>query len=279
MDDRTAWMLLCRQLTLEFPDLIFWKHLARGLNGSGDIDAVAPAAEALHVVRRMPELVKENFPDAVLVFACRHAANVHPIFVVSKRIFPRLAQFDVSFNPIRFGMPWCNPADLVRFSVLDEHGIRVLRQGALAVVLLMLYGINRDGRSSLKAHDWSDIALGWANDPEVAKQFVQAVLPIAIQKPMRDVLESLGREDNGSKVRALWWACARTAMFHHLCHGWKPLTAILRRRLANLCAVQTAVHHHDRVIQCEHIVSFIQKIQDSENVLFERKPEQFGNDL
>jgi hypothetical protein len=277
VDARKEWVNVLRALSAEFPSLIFWKHLERGLAGLGDIDSIAPPGQALVICERFAVLASQAWEDVELVFACRHADNVHPVFVVQRDVFPKLYQFDVSYRPVRMGMPWCLPDALVDFSHLNNDGIRVLRPGALAIVLLMLYGIHLRRRPQFKPHDFVDITYGLQQDMRTARSFVNIVLPSGLRSSMQFWLTNgfQSSKENGlfvlADLRSSYWACARAASFFHLRSGLRSVIAARRRRLKNLCEVEKIVHHHDRIVPAGDITDFIVRMKAEERILFDCK--------
>lgn len=269
---------ILKNLTSEFDTLVFWKHLDRGLAGSGDIDSIAPPEVALQVCERFSQLAAETWPDVELIFRCRHAPGVYPVFIVRKNDFPSLVQFDVSFRPSRMGLPWLNPNSLAEFSMLSDHGIRVLYPGALAIVLAFLYGIQRSGRTKMKTHDLSDIRHGLRHDPETAARFVDRVLPAALRSNFHRLIaeppQTLdGSQDNfGAWSQSTWKVCLITAARYQAAKFGSRLPAILIERYLGNCDVRKIVHQHERSVPGLDQESFLAQMVRSENVLYQRDP-------
>lgn len=263
-------------LTSEFDTLVFWKHLDRGLAGSGDIDSIAPADVAPQVCERFSELATETWPDVELVFRCRHAPGVHPVFIVRQKDFPSLIQFDVSFRPSRMGLPWLNPNSLAEFSMLNDRGIRVLYPGALAIVLAFLYGIQRSGQTNMKAHDLRDMTHGLWHDAETAERFVDRVLPATLRpnffRLVTEVSQALSssKDDFGAWSHSTWNACLSTAARYHAARIGTKLPAILVDKCLGNCNVREIVHKHDRIVSDLDLKSFITQMVRSEDVLYQR---------
>lgn len=268
-----AGILCC--LTREFDTLVFWKHIERGLDGSGDIDSIAPPEIAHDICGRFAELAAKTWPDVLLVFRCKHTANVHPIFVVRRETFPTLLQFDVSYRPSRMGVPWLEPNRLAEFSILNKNGIRILRPGPLAVVLAFLYGMQRKGNHKIKRHDLQDIAHGLQNDSVTAERFVEKTLPNRIQLEFRRLIREapqlpnvFGNVDADWSVSA-WKACLTAAVQHHTASFCLELPSLLAQRLSGYCEVRQIVHHHNRVVPSGDLETFMQHMILSESVLFQ----------
>lgn len=270
---------ILKDLTSEFDTLVFWKHLDRGLAGSGDIDSIAPEEVAVQVCERFSKLAAETWSDVELIFRCRHAPGVHPVFIVRQNDFPSLIQFDVSFRPSRMGLPWLNPNSLAEFSMLNDRGIRVLYPGALAIVLAFLYGIQRSGRTKMKAHDLSDMTHGLRHDPETATRFVDRVLPATLRPNFhRLVAEApktldVSNDDFGAWSQSAWNACLNTAAGYHAATFGGKLPAILIERYLGNCDVRKIVHQHDRIVPDLNERKFIEQMVHSEDVLFKREPQ------
>lgn len=268
---------ILKDLTSEFETLVFWKHLDRGLTGSGDIDSIAPEEVAVQVCERFAELAVQTWPDVELIFRCRHAPGVHPVFIVRQSAYPTLTQFDVSFKPTRMGLPWLNPNSLTEFSTLNDRGIRVLYPGALAIVLAFLYGIHQSGRINIKAHDLSDITRGLQHDSTTATRFVDRALPVALRPSFHALVagisEPLGvsKEYFGAWSQSAWKACLSSAVKYHAAAFGGSLPRILIERYFGNCDVRKIVHQHDRVVPDLNERSFIERTIHSEHVLLKKK--------
>jgi len=268
---------LLARLSAEYPQLVFWKHLERGLDGSGDIDSLAPAVVAEYVCARFAQEAMRIWADVELVFACRHAAHVHPVFVVRGGMFPLLAQFDVSYSPVRMGLPWCDPSRVAAHAHLDACGIRVLNPGAQAVVLLMLYGLHRLGRPRFKPYDRVDIQNGLRADRSGAHAFVDDVLPTLLRKAMHRWIEAGLPNPDASDVcvtrhaALAWWACMGGTVWHFFRFPAWAVKYIWRRSNDELCEVRRVVHHHGRKVPDGAMGEFVDRMAFHERVLYQRK--------
>ncbi len=267
---------LLARLSTEHPQLVFWKHLDRGLAGMGDIDALAPPDVAERVCESYAEGVRQIWKDVEIVFACRHALGVHPVFVVRGGQFPSLEQFDVSHAPVRMGVRWCDPSRVPTHTHLNACGIRVLRPGAQAVVLLILYGLHRIGRPRFKPYDRIDIQNGLGADRSGAHAFAEDVLPIQLRKAMHRWIEAgLPNPDScGACVTwnaaLAWWACMGGTVGQILSSPVWAIRYIWERNNDELCEVRRVVHHHNRKVPDGVMNEFVERMVSNERVLFQR---------
>lgn len=251
-------------LTNKFPELIFWKHFDRGINGLGDIDTIAPQHLLNNISSEFIKLTLANIPDAIAIVECRYSVNVRPHFVLSTKDFPTLFQFDISYNPMRFGVFWCDPAKLTPFSMINDLGVRILRPGALAIVLFLLNGLSRHGTNTLKPYDYKDIIDGLRNDKTTAISFVEWVIPVQFQNLLIDLIYELNKKDwSVYYTKRLWWAFVRKSAINHLISdqvSW--MKSINRLRIA-----QSRKHHHPRVVSVENIDLYLKAMHHEKHVI------------
>jgi hypothetical protein len=261
---------VCMMLTNEFPDLIFWKHLNEGLDGSGDIDAIAPTEIADEIVEKISSIFAQ-FADTIAVFKCKHIKNVNAVFIISNLKFPRLLQIDITFMPLRFGMPWCDPIDLVDFTKY-QNGIRVLEPGPECVVLFMLYGISYNGIPKFKVNDFNKIIYQY--DETNCKRFINSVLPARIQENVHKSLNSIQISRLNKKFHAnlllLWLKLLFIAFIYNI-RNLNNLFLFLSIRFSKLCYIRNIVHNCDRCVNDLSLTDFIYKMQSEEKVLYKRK--------
>lgn len=236
---------ICIELTNKYPELIFWKHFSRGINGEGDIDTIAPTYLLSEISNDFVNLTIQNIPEVIAVIECRYATNVRPHFVINSQNYPNLIQFDISHNPMRLGISWCDPTKLSSFSVKNELGVRVLKPGALAIVLYGLYGLSPLGKNLLKTHDYLDFIEGIRNDQATALEFVKIVIPGEFQDLFLDLIIQISTEDwSVNLTKKIWWAFMKKSFLIHLNTGpSKCYIAYKRFRIA-----QNRIHHHPRTI-------------------------------
>lgn len=252
------------ELTCKFPELIFWKHFDRGINGLGDIDTIAPPNLIPNISAEFVKLAMDNIPDAIAIVECRYAVNVRPHFVVSTKDFPALFQFDISYNPMRFGVSWCDPVKLTPFSMISDSGVRILRPGALSIVLFLLNGLSRHGTNTLKSYDHKDIIDGLRNDKTTAISFVESVIPAQFHNLLIELIDELNIKDwSVYYTKRLWWAFVRKSAIMHLISGqvsW--MKSINRLRIA-----QSRKHHHPRVVSVENIDLYLKAMHHEKHVI------------
>lgn len=239
---REDFLPVFRELTSRYPGLIFWKHFERGIRGDGDIDTIVSKESVQEISDDFVRLSLESVEDVAGAVICHACENVIPHFLVLRSQYPDLFQFDISFNPIRLGAPWCEPTALSQFSEINHFKIRVLRPGAQAVVLFMLYGISPRGANSLREDDYADVLDGLRSDFATANACIAAILPPAISPIVKRCLRRLrlGVWPKGA-VRLVWVAIATRSFGFHLVRG-----PVYWYRAAKKIAERDMAHHHSR---------------------------------
>lgn len=269
MCERSTWLNIAKQLTQEFPALIFWKHFDRGIVGAGDIDTLSPQHAVDAIATRVAEMVAESFPDTICAVRCLHARNVQPLFFVRTGAFPFLPEFDITYRPSRMLACWADPIRVLDFAIQDKNGVRVLKPGALAAVLLMLYGFNRAGHFRMKEHDWRDVQVGVSEDSQTAKLFARSVLPRPVTRPALAFIEALERSAcswDSALARRVWTAL----LWNGLCEvTLKPVLLLRHWRSQRLgwCLLGSTVHNHDRVVQNLTLDNFVLAMRGTEHVI------------
>lgn len=261
---------VCEILTNEFPDLIFWKHLDEGLDRLGDIDAIAPSEIAHEVVEKISSIFS-LFPDTIAVLKCKHLKNVHAVFIVSNSEFPKLLQIDITFLPLRFGMPWCDPGNLSGFTTY-QNGIRVLETGPECVVLFMLYGISYSGRAKFKLNDFNKIINHY--DETNCKDFIASVLPTGIQAIVYNSLNSIQTSRLNNKFHInlllLWGKLLFIALIYNI-KNIKNIFSFIIIKTSKLCYLRSVVHNCGRCVNDLSSNDFISKMELEEKILYKRK--------
>lgn len=262
---RLDFLPIFAELTEEFPELVFWKHFDRGINGLGDIDCIISEEMLDDVSAAFVRKVFFRIPGAYAVFQCRYSLNVRTHFVVINGEFPSLFQFDISTMPVRFGRPWCHPCSLVDFSCINDDYIRVLKPGALSVVLLMLYGVNCKGVNSIKSHDMSDLLDGVFRERQVLFDFIEYVIDSKYKKILISIFDAISNNFWPSLlIRTLWFRLAIDACYFHLNRSPSDLIYKFIRR------INGASHHHLRVSPFADPDVFCEKMHGRFHVLNKR---------
>lgn len=260
------------ELTRQYPELIFWKHFDRGILGEGDIDTIAPMNLVNQISSSFVSKTLEYLPDSVAVVECHYSIHVRPHFVVLKPEFPNLFQFDISWNPMRMGLPWCDPLSLAYFSFINAMGIRVLRPGALSVVLVMLYGISWKGNNYMKTHDHNDVLAGIRAEPDVAHQFINTMIQNNLNKSLHDLVIHLKTNEwSASIVKQIWRGIVFNALRYHLANP-KHFMKIFIKNPTFFMAHGKRKHDHDRGASQPSIQQFLNDMSIHHHVI-NSKPE------
>jgi cyclophilin family peptidyl-prolyl cis-trans isomerase len=91
---RSALVNLCAELSYRQNDLVFWKHIDRGLSGDGDIDTLAPHNSVENVSSDIVNFAFDNISGTVGAAVCQHPNNVRSHFFVVNGYYPKLLQID-----------------------------------------------------------------------------------------------------------------------------------------------------------------------------------------
>lgn len=251
-------------LTRKYSNLIFWKHFESGLEGQGDIDTIAPPELVNAISSSFVQLSLERIPNVVGIVECRYSENVRPHFIVLREEFPSLFQFDISWQPIRLGVPWCDPAHLVQFSRINELGIRVLQPGALSIVLLMLYGISRKGQCCMKRSDHHDMLYGIRHDLDTALNFVEHVIPHYFRTKLQKLVLELETNDwVPNLTKEIWYDLVKGSVkFHFLSaqFNWFKIFSRLNRN-------KNSKHHHSRIATQKNIEQYFAEMKQPHHLV------------
>lgn len=242
-------ILLCKLLTERYAEVIFWKHLDRGLNNLGDIDAVCPEEIALLLRKEFADVLKSCFPDVVAAVRCTHNVNLDAYFFASCAGYPRLEEIDFTYQPLRFGAPWGNVRDMGDLCELDKQGIRILKPGALSIVLLSLYGFNWKGIFQMKPYDYESVLKGLVTDMKTAHSAIDIFFRGCSNRSFHnkiDHLESHAVWDEALSKK-VWIFFAYNAGNWLMSNGifWN-ISKVVKRRTRRNCALKTAVHVNNR---------------------------------
>jgi len=193
-----------RDISRENQRMVVWKHLDRSLQGLGDIDVAAPAADLDNITAS--SLVSAGSAlKASHAVICDHLPSVRLHFYVQPERSPELFEFDVITQPSRMTSRWASPTKLVGLSVVDPTGIRRLRPGAEALTLLVMQGMTSAGADKLKAHDRECVLSGLAVDLDGAIEACRVLAPPLARRQLASFVERLahGEWDASMALAAL----------------------------------------------------------------------------
>ena len=186
MNPHAARAEFLRELCRRHPELLGWKNLDRALLGQGDIDAAAPrnrvAAIAADAVDLAPAIL-----GATHVIRCEHVADKLLHFFVQPQLLPQLLEFDLCTQPGRGLAPWASPSRLLALADMDDNGIRRIRPGAEAVVVLVYRGLSPRGSNGLTDDEMQFVTNRIAEDRTGAEQACRTLPP----RPARSSLQRL----------------------------------------------------------------------------------------
>lgn len=143
--DSAALLLpLIRNLCDLSPDHAVWKNADAGLDGTGDIDFVAPRSTWPAVEGAFRSWARDETMGPVI--ACRHMPDT--IFLIAvDRVRTDFVQLDVRSRMTFRGSTVFVAEDLRSCFELDDRGFRRLRAGAEGLLKLVVSGIAPGGRS------------------------------------------------------------------------------------------------------------------------------------
>lgn len=145
--DGKLWLPLLRELTASCPSWLVWKNAEQALEGRGDVDGAARAADLPRIVQAFARWARDR--GAPRTFLCRHIPGKTLLFCSGSD--RALAELDVmEWIAFRGGLV-TRATDLAPLAVLDPLGFRRLRPGAEAALLLMFNGIRPGGRPNAAA--------------------------------------------------------------------------------------------------------------------------------
>jgi glycosyltransferase involved in cell wall biosynthesis len=171
------------ELTSCHSQLVVWKHLERSLSGNGDVDTVAPEHDLPSITRDANMLAKRVL-GATQSIVCDHVPNVRLQFFVCPDDLTQLFEFDVWTRPSRGSASWANPTDVAALSTVGEYGIRKLRPGAEALMLLVYAGLSWRGTDRLAGADRQSVLTNLAADPDGAYAACRVLPPWPARQPL-----------------------------------------------------------------------------------------------
>ena len=175
-----------RELTGHHERLVVWKHLDRALHGHGDVDAVAPEQDVPAITQDAVSIAAATL-GATHAILCDHVPNVRLHFFVQPHCLPQLFELDIWMQPSRGSARWADPRVIAQFAILGMHGIRHLRPGAEAIMLLVYQGLSWKGQNKLAGEERETIVRGLSGDLEGAYEACRVLPP----RPARAALLKL----------------------------------------------------------------------------------------
>ncbi|MBA3844492.1 MAG: hypothetical protein H0X39_18060 [Actinobacteria bacterium] len=127
---------LLTRLTEATPDWVLTKGAAAALDGRGDVDCAAPAAELGSVWDAVSAWAAETGRGPVLT--CDHLEGTVVLAVVEPGPVTTLVQIDLLDHRLRRGVIVLRATDLLRSTIVDPAGFRSASAGAEAVARLLL---------------------------------------------------------------------------------------------------------------------------------------------
>lgn len=155
-------LALLRTITSGAPGFAVWKNAEAGLEGSGDIDAVAPASQWPFVIAEHRRWVESNGFGPPL--QCRHVPGLLVLVAFAPGESGKLLQLDVYTHIFVQGAPLVAAEDLVTHLRMDARGFRVLRPGAEGFFKL-LQSSTRSGKPQLAEGARASLAELLRGDP------------------------------------------------------------------------------------------------------------------
>lgn len=156
------WIPLLTRMSAEVSEWLVWKGVEAALQGTDDVDAVAPRAAWPRVTAVFSEWAREHgFPLAV----CTHVPwTLNLVALVDDG--RNLLQMEVKDRSSFRGSVQFTARDLVPLAINDPRGFRVLRPGGEGVLKMTLHGLRRGGLPAEEALAEHDVAGLLRSDPE-----------------------------------------------------------------------------------------------------------------
>jgi hypothetical protein len=134
---------LARRLTEAFPEWLIQKNLDSALEGSGDLDSVAPPRDWDAIEDVFRAWARDH--DLWTSIVCRHIPN-GPYFITLQPGGRDLLVLDVKRRRNFRAAHLFDWADLQPMATIDGQGLRILRPGAQGVLKFVWNGVARGGR-------------------------------------------------------------------------------------------------------------------------------------
>lgn len=190
MNSHAARADFLRELCRRHPELLGWKNVDRALLGQGDIDAAAPRNRVATIAADAVDIAPATL-GATHVIRCEHVVDKLLHFFVQPQLLPQLFEFDLCTQPGRGLAPWASPSRLLALAELDDNGIRRIRPGAEAVVVLVYRGLSPRGRSGLTDDEMQFVTTRIAEDRAGAEQACRTLPPRPARGPLHRLVDGL----------------------------------------------------------------------------------------
>jgi hypothetical protein len=244
--DRSAlWLPLLRRLTLRFPRWSVWKNVGSALNGSGDVDSLAPPRDWPAIELEFRQWAAENGLSPVIV--CRHVPQ-GPHFIALQEGSPYLMQLDVKIRGTFRGSTLIDVPSLLELSEMDAEGFRRVRPGAEGMIKLACNATRRGGRRNDGGLRQKGVAELLRSDPEGVR-VAAALLFGPAEKAALAAADAVvqGEWDRRAMLIVEGWSLLRSAA-----EPWVPLSrawfdAVGKKR----CAVLHVIREENRRIPGE----------------------------
>lgn len=189
------------ELSTHHERLVVWKHLDRSLRGHGDVDAVAPEQDLLAITQEAITIAAATL-GATHAIVCDHVPNVRLHFFVQPHRLPQLFELDIWMQPSRGSARWADPRSMMPFAIRGAHGIRYLRPGAEAIMLLVYQGLSWQGQNKLAGEERETIERGLSDDIEGAYEACSVFPPWPARSGLKKLIRCL-QEGSWSRKYAL----------------------------------------------------------------------------
>lgn len=264
---RSQLLELCQKIASLYPNVVFWKHLDRGLIGSGDIDIFADSSSLDLVSNSIQEFAFKKLDGIKGYICCGHLSYARLNFIVLSDLYPKLLEIDVGSISTRLGIELFGIHQLLKYSIINDDKLRVLRDGAQAVVLIILYLISPSGNLKLKPDDHLTILHGLRSDRNTAQRFWQDLNVQIDQKFFDQLCDSLLSGKNQKfLVRKIWWLLFIVSLKINLILIFRSkfdgLFIAVKNKYQPLCSARDLIINRKRVAREENSDEFFFAMRD-----------------
>lgn len=238
--DRSAlWLPLLRRVTREFPRWSVWKNVRSALEGHGDVDSFAPAADWPGLGRVWLDWVRESGLGPAIL--CRHVPQ-GPHFVALEPGSSWLVQFDVKLLATFRGWGMMDVEQLGSMTEMDDLGFRRIRPGAEGVLKLVYNGMHPGGRENPAGlHDKGVVEL-LAGDPDGVRMAAALFGPAAPAVRRAAERAVAGEWSRPSLLVVEAWAAAASVAQPRVALGRLWFGRVTKKR----CPVLQVIRERDR---------------------------------